>query len=68
MAKKRDVYETNCKLITAFLNGKRENPKICSTEQLAEKLEKEFRIALERAELVNEEKGLYMFVITKKHD
>lgn len=65
MAKREDMYQKAKKNVTMFLAGERDNPKICIIPYMAERLEKEFNIILEKRETVNEARRIFMYEIVE---
>lgn len=61
--KKTDFFKKHAQLVEAYLAGERDNPLICTTDGVAEKLERRYGIVLARKEAVNPNIGLYMFEI-----
>ena len=63
MSKKKDFFQKHAKTVEAYLSGERENPMICTTDNIARQLENRYNFIMEKKETVNAAVGLYMFEI-----
>ena len=65
---KKDFLVIKSNLVELYLEGKRDNPKMCTTLKVAKQIKKKYKIKMKKIEKVNEGLGLYMFeIVIKKH-
>ena len=66
MKKKKDYFAYDSKQVEDYLEGKRNNSKICTTTKISKLIEKKHNVRMKEIKVVNPELGLRMFEIIKK--
>ena len=60
---RKDYFQMHCKSVEYYLAGERNDPMICTTGQIARRLERKYHIKMVKKQTVKEEIGLYIFEI-----